>query len=106
MNKLLQTSLFLFFMSISGTILAQNVETSKIKDAKAEKIQTAQVPTKTKQEKVLTNTEKTAQENKNWEQTRNSYLNSSIHTITSRKDSLLNIYGTFDAAKKAGALVK
>lgn len=35
---------------------------------------------------------------------KNSYKNSSINTITAKKDSLLNLYGTFDAARKAGAI--
>jgi hypothetical protein len=33
------------------------------------------------------------------------YKTSSINKITARKDSLLNVYGTFDAARKEGALV-
>jgi predicted small secreted protein len=32
------------------------------------------------------------------------YKKSSINKITARKDSLLNIYGTFDAARKAGEI--
>jgi len=32
------------------------------------------------------------------------YRKSSINTITAKKDSLLNIYGTFKAARVAGAI--
>ena len=97
MIKLLRNSLLITFTLLGTILCAQNTQADKTDVAKKQKKSTIDQPLIKDALK-----EKNAKERK---EAPANYQKQNITTITNFKDSILSVYGTFKAARAAGALV-